>query len=219
LAFNITGHANTGITCSDGNDTGTWLFNRLLMWGDGDTYNGIRLDSASLNDLILTNSIFYGIGGTGSESGIRIYNTLGGHSKKVYNNTCISNYTGINAIGTYNSGTLEIKNNLCNANSNADWVDNGAIADVDTVTAKNVSEDSTSPDAAYRNATVTFVDSANDDFRLHVDDTAAKNQGEDLSATFADDIQGQSRSLSTAGASWDIGADENIVSEVQIGPY
>ena len=66
---------------------------------------------------------------------------------------------------------------------------------------------------------VGFVDSANDDYHLSVNDTLARNQGEDLSATFTDDVDGQSRSSTAAGASWDIGADEQIAVGITIGGW
>lgn len=54
-------------------------------------------------------------------------------------------------------------------------------------------------------ASPTFVNEAGDDFHLQSSDTTWKGQGTDLSGTFTDDIDGQTRS-----APWDIGADEYV---------
>ncbi len=74
----------------------------------------------------------------------------------------------------------------------------------------NISEDATSPDTAYRNKIIHFVDETNNDFHLANTDTNARNQGTDLSAdanlALADDIDGDTRPYRNV---WDIGADEN----------
>ena len=53
--------------------------------------------------------------------------------------------------------------------------------------------------------TPTFVNEGADDFHLAAGDTTWRGQGTDLSGTFTDDIDGQTRS-----APWDIGADEYV---------
>jgi hypothetical protein len=76
----------------------------------------------------------------------------------------------------------------------------------------NISRDSTAPGAnSITNATVQFMDADNNDYRLSLDDTVARNTGADLSAdpnlVFSSDIQGEFRP-SWDNSNWDIGADE-----------
>ncbi len=54
------------------------------------------------------------------------------------------------------------------------------------------------------NDTPTFVDADNDDFHLAAGDTTWRGGGTDLSASFTDDIDGDTRSA------WDIGCDEYV---------
>lgn len=56
--------------------------------------------------------------------------------------------------------------------------------------------------------TPTFVDADNGDFHLAEGDTTWRGQGTDLSATFTDDIDGETRP--TGAGTWDIGCDEYI---------
>ena len=77
--------------------------------------------------------------------------------------------------------------------------------------AKNVSEDASSPDDAYDNlnchdATSCFTDWANDDYHLDSggSEITTLDDGDDLSGTFTDDIDGDTRST------WYIGADEIV---------
>jgi len=79
----------------------------------------------------------------------------------------------------------------------------------------NISEDSTSINADFRNKIVNFVDEANDDFHLSALDKGAVNQGKNLSndgnLAFTDDIDGQTRpSGSGLNQLWDIGADQTL---------
>ena len=71
----------------------------------------------------------------------------------------------------------------------------------------DISSDATSPDTAFRNKIVLFVDKTNKDFHLSSLDTSAKDSGIDLSSdanlAFNTDIDREIRS-----GFWDIGADE-----------
>ena len=58
-----------------------------------------------------------------------------------------------------------------------------------------------------------FADTTAYDFHLHSSDTTAKDAGTDLSGTFTDDIDGDTRS-----GTWDIGADESQASASRLGP-
>lgn len=64
----------------------------------------------------------------------------------------------------------------------------------------NVTEDATSPDVGGRNKTIVFVNEAGNNFKLDPTDTAAKDQGADLSGTFTNDLAGNTRS-----GTWDVG--------------
>jgi len=70
---------------------------------------------------------------------------------------------------------------------------------------------SDAPGTHSKQATVSFLDKANDDFHLSVSDTAAHDFGTNLtgdaSFPFTDDIDGNTR---PASGSWDAGADELI---------
>ena len=119
----------------------------------------------------------------------------------LYNNTIInSDNVGIDLVG-HTSGTYRVVNNLVQDASGFNY-DFGGTVDY---SAANLSQDATSPQAALRNKTVTFVGGA--DFHLSVADTNAKDQGTSLSAdavlAVVDDIDGQLRQ-----APWDIGADD-----------
>lgn len=98
-----------------------------------------------------------------------------------------TNYTIKNSIATGNGG-VEFGSTW---NSNSDY---------------NVSSDSSAPGSNSKtNQTPTFVDSTNDDWHLASTDTVAKDAGTDLSASFDDDVD-----LETRSGSWDIGFDEYI---------
>lgn len=82
----------------------------------------------------------------------------------------------------------------------------------------NLSKDSTSPNSALRNKTITFVSTTggSEDFALVSGDTDAINAGTDLSATFTTDITGTTRP--TGAGTWDIGAFEYVSAATYV-PY
>jgi hypothetical protein len=146
--------------------------------GSGQTFN-------------LYNTIIYGFGGyaLSQQNTSSVYN--------FYNNTFYGNGRGINCPG---SATKTLKNNLCYSNT--------INYNIGTTThANNLSNDDGSPDAAFQNKTVTFVNTGAgvEDFHLVSTDTDAIDHGTDLSAIFTTDINGRTRS-----GTWDIGADEYI---------
>jgi hypothetical protein len=104
----------------------------------------------------------------------------------------------------YNTGTLNLKNNLANGNTTNDYYFEGGHT---RNTATNLSEDTSSPNNTWDSKAVTFENEGSDNFHLASGDTAAKDQGTDLSAdaalAFSDDVDGATRS-----GTWDIGADE-----------
>jgi len=153
----------------------------------------------------ISNNIIYG----GHYQGIYFQFENGGTSY-VYNNTI----SGTISKGVYKNGgsaPVVLKNNIANGNA-TDY--SGTF---DAASANNISQDATSPNAAFRNKTVSFVDAANKDFHLSSSDTAARKAGLNLQNDsylhFGEDIDGQGRA-----GDWDIGADEfaEVVQQSQL---
>ena len=125
----------------------------------------------------------------------------------IYNNTivdadgaCIE----MNAGGT--NDIMKARNNIMQGCTGNDWdLFGGTFTTL--VTERNITEDATSPDVAFRSLVVTFLDEAGNDFHLSASDTAAKGQASTLSSDgdfpVTLDIDGQTRV-----APWDIGSDE-----------
>jgi hypothetical protein len=210
FAMNIEGSSNKGFWLINGGDTGLILINRVLITGDGDSLNGIDILNNATN-VTIRNSIIYGIGNASGESGIKLDGDAA-VTWSLYNNTIVSCYDNISqAKAVIGSATLLIKNNLTQGGTNADWADTGAGFGT---SAFNISEDGTSPNAAYQNKDVhtnsVFKNYAGDDYRLDpagdVTNLAILDDGEDLSGTFTDDIEGQTRSTWYIGASEIVGA-------------
>ncbi|MBT4789975.1 MAG: hypothetical protein HON90_00265 [Halobacteriovoraceae bacterium] len=141
---------------------------------------------------------------------IRIHNNIihGGHTGvyafqntdiEVYNNTIVgATSTGIN-FGSSVTGVL--KNNIVYGSGSQDY-DSGTKS---FSSSNNISSDASSYDISYRNITPSFIDINENDYRLKPEDAFAKNQGVDLSTSFATDIMGHTRGTD---GSWDIGAHE-----------
>lgn len=121
----------------------------------------------------------------------------------VYNCTFQNSYLGILLTGT----SAVIQNCLfsslntgvsgtCAAGTDYNATNNAAIGY--TVTGGGNTHDRLSQ-------TFTFVDESGDNFHLAANDSGARDYGVDLSGTFTDDIDGQTRT-----GTWDIGADEYI---------
>ena len=121
----------------------------------------------------------------------------------LYNNLVYNTGVGFYPRGTPSGRPAAIYNNIAAGNTN----DYSPYASFSSA-ANNISADATSPNAAFRNRTVIFVNAAARDFHLGTSDTAARNQGIDLSMDsnlpFTIDIDGQTR-LNP----WDIGPDES----------
>jgi hypothetical protein len=209
MAFDISGVANVGPACGN-NENGTILFNRLLVKGDSASSYGLA-PASSVSEVEGTvhtrNCIVYGCSGS---NGIFFRTQYNGGTYTFYNNTIIGCSVGIRQDSSTESKSpvKTLKNNLCQ-NNTTDYSDAGAGFGT---TAKNVSEDATSPDVAYRSKDVhtnsVFKDYAANDYRLDsggdATNLAILDDGEDLSGTFTDDIQGQTRST------WYIGASEIV---------
>lgn len=169
---------------------------------------GVQVDNAGgVNGVTvrLVNNIIYNFGDYG------LYWDMfagTGWTLLLYNNTFADNTDGqINITADAASDTLHMKGNIMQgADTGNNWSLSSAFTT--TTTAKNITEDASSPNgASWQNKVVTFSNEASDDFRLGSGDTVAKDAGDDLSAdgtyAFSTDIDGSTRS-----GSWDIGADE-----------
>ncbi len=207
FSIDASGNGNRAIRTLDGGDSGRWTVNRMLIKGSVDAVRGIEHTPGQKN-ILLTNNIIYGIGDGAGEAGINV-EAKDDCTVEVYNNTLIGNDLNFHNSRADSSVGLIIKNNLCQNAGTTDFSQAGAGYGT---TAKNVSEDTTSPDVAYRSKDVhtnsVFKDYANDDYRLDsggdATNLAILDDGEDLSGTFTDDIEGQTR------ATWYIGASEIV---------
>lgn len=210
LATDNSGNQNSGISLEDGGDSGTMTLNRILMQSNSVSVGAIRTGSGCETGSI-RNCISYGFTKTTADfhGGIHI-DAFAAGTYTIYNNTCIKNYNNI-YLRRGNSTNLTIKNNLAQGDTGgADYTD------ADTIgwgtTAKNISEDATSPDASYQSkdlhTNTIFNDYANDDYTLDpagdATNLAIADDGDDLSGIFTDDIIGQTRST------WYIGASEIV---------
>lgn len=208
IALEISGN-NTGISLTDGGDGGSpgdLLVNRMLIYGNGSSIKGVEW-FGSANNAMVRNSIIYGIGDGTHEGGIVLVSNV--DDALIYNNTFIGCRVGIYQDDDAPAAAGTTKNNLCQDND-TDFGDDGAgfgTAD------RNVSEDGSEPGT---NGTQADMHSVNDvfqnygagDFRLnpagHGGNLAILAAGADLSLTFTDDIEGQTRST------WYIGASEIV---------
>ena len=209
LALSVFGSGNIGVYFADGGNSGLFTANRILIGGDADSLLGIFADDECANARI-TNNICYGIGKTSGSVGIRIDTISEGQSMYVANNTCCKCFDNFRQNAVSMAGTFTFKNNIAQADSGLnDYTDNGGGFGTH---GNNISEDATSPDAAYRSKDLhtnsIFLNYAGNDYRLDpagdVTNLAIVDDGEDLSGTFTDDIEGQTRST------WYIGASEIV---------
>lgn len=202
LAVDMGGSSNRGIYIVDIATGADLLISRMLMKGDGNCFNPIIRSYGCPGDLTIINSIVYG---ATNEEGINDASGQSGATSFICNNAVCKCDEGIQHYSSTPAHTA--KNNLCQGNTTADYTD---PSNIDTHS-KNVSEDTTSPDASYQSLNChdgnsCFVDYPNDDYRLTTggDELDTLDDGDDLSGTFTDDIVGTTRST------WYIGAFELV---------
>jgi hypothetical protein len=206
IAFDVSGEANIALYFADCSDAGMVTANRNLIKGAATTRRGIFIDYETPNATI-TNNIIYGIQDATQGQGIEFYWTTG--ALNIMNNTVKACRQGIHSDAGSSGAGQVIKNNLVQECTSVDYLTDASWP---SGTAKNLSSDATSPDAAYQSidlhTNTIFVNYATDSLRLDsagdATNLAIVDDGDDLSGTFTDDIIGQTRST------WYIGASEIV---------
>lgn len=208
---NTQNNPSRGITLASGTANGAVYVERNIIRGPaspGSDAQGIR--SYTANDGVrfraASNIIYdfydciFWVTGDG--------NDIGGY---FYNNTIAncSNYgIFLSAYGT--NDIAKLRDNIIQTTTTSDYLRDGTF-DTAFTTAKNITEDGSSPDSGYDTTTVSFENAGADDYHLDDADTEAKNNGDDLSADsdypFSFDIDNETRT-----DPWSIGADEPTAS-------
>jgi hypothetical protein len=163
---------------------------------------GIRFGNASSLYCDIRNTYIYGFNVGAWYAGISCDDTSS--NIKIQNCTISGNYYGIN-------GNSHVVTNCAVFNNTDDFTGSMTISycasdDGDGSNAVNISPGATEADD-WANA---FVDYANGDFHVKNTSSVLYNAATDLSGTFTDDIDGDTRSQ------WDIGADEYVASGASI---
>ena len=173
---------------------------RLSGGGGSSSHYGIN-NIGGLNSYVINNIVYgweYGINIGYSEVAVNIC---------IYNNTIVNCSSSCVVNYSYSGANVRLYNNIAQGTSSEGNYDYVVGPDA---SGSNISSDTTSPNAAYRSKTVTFVGSGN--YHLSSSDTEARNNGTNLYNdsvyAFQTDIDGQDRGGS--GAVWDIGADEYV---------
>ncbi|NLE07586.1 MAG: hypothetical protein GX627_03180 [Parcubacteria group bacterium] len=163
---------------------------------------GVGVEIPDYSDALVYNNIIYGFNYNSNAYGIKVGKTTSSSYGYYYNNTLYNNYYGMAAsnIGAYSIA----KNNISFNNTNIDYdIDWSASSD------RNVSSDATAVGTTVATGLTSygdyFEDYINKDFHLKGTGLSLFGiSGEDLSGTFTDDVDGDTRSA------WDIGADEYV---------
>ena len=209
LSVDCSGDSSIGIrneVASGASASYAQIIQRNVVKCNSATYIGIFAQEAAYHPII-RNNVVYGASNNSLGYGIRLYTQYAGSSSEdyVYNNTVCK--CRINYSTEYNSavtGLIHIKDNIAQGSTGTSHVDYLNMGSVD-VTSKNISEDATSPDAAYRSinlhdGTSCFADYTNDDYDLDADgdEVTTLDDADDLSAIgapeqFSDDIVDRAR--------------------------
>ncbi len=195
------GSSNRGIFTNTGAGSIIKIHDNIIAPQTAYGCNGIFIadQNSGTKSLTIYNNILYNFKGSGT--GHAINSDMIGAA---YNNTIYNCDYGI-----YTTKSIIAKNNIVQNSTT------GYSGTFDASSVNNISQDATSPNASFRNKTVTFVNAAGNDFHLGTSDTSAMDAGVSLSAdpvfAFNTDIDGQSRPY---GITWDIGADEYVPNHV-----
>jgi len=187
----------TGMIIGQGNDT--YVKNCLITSGSGSRQNGIVYGNVDSN-LFISNNIIYGM-----NKGI---STIAENQRAdIYNNTIVN--CASNGIVTNPSSVLY--NNIV-YNCSTDYsLTTGSWG----TTGNNISSDTTSPQSALQEITLTFAASGSNNFHLASTDTDAIDGGTDLGTTGLANIDIDGRDRDAQGDTWDIGADEYVAASTQ----
>ena len=168
-----------------------------------DFCSAIYINGNTITRTRITNNIIYG----NHNNGVYVYtNGASGNTISVCNNSIIGT-DGVSLYGIrdrqfMNAGVdYNVLNNICQNHTTADYSISGTIT-----SAGNISEDTSSPDVAFRSIVLTFNDASGGDYHLAATDTDAIGAGIGInlnSEVPPDDIDGDIRS----GDTTDIGAD------------
>ena len=181
------------------------------------TGDGVGLhDGAGRVDVI--NNIVHGCS-SGACSGVWLNSPslAAGSRFRVLNNTIYGNASGIaKNPGASAAATLLLRNNIAFGSTAYPDYEPDPATSLDPASSHNLSEDGTAVDASPAGndqngvtlAQIAFYSTTAGSENLHIRySSVAREQGADLSAIFADDIDATSR---PGGALWDKGADETI---------
>jgi hypothetical protein len=203
--------AQSAVVFCGATGTADYGLSNSIIKGPGIGYtdnDGIVVADAGSGKSEIWNNIVYDFGDSGNSSsqiGIAIYDA--DFTNYIYNNTVYNSDNGYYQA----AGTIIAKNNIA-YNNHDNW--NGTFSGNN-----NLSGPGTDADIPATNkrdgVTVTFEDSANNDFHLDSSDTGAKNygiilndSGDDANLYFTTDVDNEARK--DVVGSWDIGADENV---------
>lgn len=177
------------------------VINSIVVGNDtASDSKGISMPAASNTQFYCINNVVYGF-----DDGITMYQNNNGQTVVYYNNTVDCTGTDFYAANYGTTPTLSMYNNI----SQGSGTGYGANMDsFDTfVHDSNISLDTSSPDSAYRQKTVTFAGLPDGDYHIAISDTEARGRGVDLSGDsyypFNADVDGHRRY-----GLWDIGADQ-----------
>src|SRR3989344_3920460 len=153
--------------------------------------------------MVLANNVIYGF-----SRGVD-YTTKINDEFVAYNNTVYDARNYAFSFSPWADGDiLRLKNNLV-ASSSAAYAQVSQSSWTTFDTASNISPDASSPNSAFRNKTVSFINVAGENFHLVFGDANAWNTGSiltsDASFPLSGDIDGDART-----SAWDIGADESM---------
>jgi len=177
--------------------TSGWIrMNACIAWANVSSNNDVICFSLGDPPVqnTLTNCVAYGALSTANNQGTGYY----AHSKNVTIQNCVA-YNCWRGIEAGFTNTVTVQNTIVQNCNNMTY--RGTFNGSSNYNASDVVNDR--PGANSVTGTVQFVNAGSGDFHLASGDTVAKGAGMDLSGSFTQDIDGDTRT-----APWNIGADE-----------